>query len=161
MFGSPQKALTSSWKPLKSQLFNTSLCVFVSSEDEHNEEADAPCFVGQRSGRVIRPINRCKKTQICHLKYIVFSLLVVNYRRIYRCVCCNTVETWNHLGLLELNWLVSFFSCCKSLKSLQIAAFSPVTGMSGDWDHLKQTTFSGSRRFHSAVLRVCVCVCSL
>ncbi|XP_011608092.2 peroxisomal biogenesis factor 16 [Takifugu rubripes] len=27
-------------------------------EDEHNEEADSPCFVGQRSGRVIRPINR-------------------------------------------------------------------------------------------------------
>lgn len=132
MSGSPQKALTSSWKPLKSQLFNTSVCVFVSSEDEHNEEADTPCFVGQRSGRVIRPINRCKKTQIYHLKYIVFSLLVVNYSRIHRCVCCNTVVTWNHLGLLEQNWLVSCCSCCKSLKSLQITAFSPVTGISGD-----------------------------
>lgn len=39
--------------------------VLISSDGGHGEQEDGACFVGQRSGRVIRPLNRCEQTQIC------------------------------------------------------------------------------------------------
>ena len=37
--------------------------LLVSSEGEGGEQEGGACFVGQRSGRVIRPLNRCEHTQ--------------------------------------------------------------------------------------------------
>ncbi|CAF87528.1 unnamed protein product, partial [Tetraodon nigroviridis] len=51
----------------------------LSQDGERGQQEDSACFVGQRSGRVVRPLNRCEHTHTCPFR---FEALCV-------CVCVN------------------------------------------------------------------------